>query len=129
MTGAECHEFRFCVADTMKMIASTALFLMACGIALVAVRATFDPTHIKGSVSGDFEYLGSLCFPAGTSTTIDVVFKAGPSGGVGQNLIVFTQNSIDEIFSAANDGAPKTCDQVISQALCVSGDDYKDSSG
>merc|ERR1719362_1296717 len=126
MTGAECHEFRFCVADTMKMIASTALFLMACGIALVAVGAAFDPTHIKGSVSGDFEYLGSLCFPAGTSTTIDVIFKAGPTGGIGQNLIVFTQNSIDEIFSAEDNGAPKTCSQFLDNALCASGDDYND---
>ena len=49
----------------------------------------------------------SFLASAGTSTTIDVIFKAGPTGGIGQNLIVFTQNSIDEIFSAEDNGAPK----------------------
>ena len=49
----------------------------------------------------------SFLASAGTSTTVDVVFKAGPTGGIGQNLIVFTQDSIDEIFSAEDNGAPK----------------------
>ena len=117
------------------MAASTTSFLLAFGISLIAVRATYDPTHIKGSVTGDFEYLGSLCFAAGyscslflllvakvisctfvvgVSTTIDVVFKAGPSGGIGQNLIVFTQNSINEVFSAADNGTPKCVKVALS---------------
>jgi len=97
--------------------------LLSC--ALVAAVNAGNPgvgtsTDIGGAVAGDFEYLGSLCFPAGTTSTItiDVTSFGNMSTAVGLKVL-FYDDQAGSFTSLNKKGQSCSERQDLSKQLCV----------
>jgi hypothetical protein len=99
--------------------------LLSC--ALVAAVNAGNPgvgtsTDIGGAVAGDFEYLGSLCFPAGTTSTITIDVTPGSFGNMSTAVglkVLFYDDQAGSFTSLNKKGQSCSERQDLSKQLCV----------
>ena len=107
----------------LTIMKTASAVLLSC--ALVAAVTAGNPgvgtsTDIGGAVAGDFEYLGSLCFPAGTTSTItiDVTSFGNMTSATGLKVLFYDDQAGS--FTSLNKKG-QSCDerQNLSKQLCV----------